>query len=87
MQDESRQAILAPGVDGGIGRGTGYRVVISTSEPAVRTYASCSTGTSCRVTKTVRIRPGQEMSWQIKVVWTRGNRLAAGVKVCLDART
>jgi hypothetical protein len=68
-------------------RGTGYHVVISTTEPVVRTYASCSTGTSCRVTKPVRIRPNQEMSWEVRIVKTRGNRLVAGFKVCLDGRS
>jgi len=42
--------------------GTGYKVVISTREPTVRTYRTCSTGTSCLVRKRVPILRGQEMS-------------------------
>src|SRR6266568_9406013 len=42
--------------------GTGYKVVISTTKPAVRTYRTCSTGTSCLVLKRAAIANGAEMS-------------------------
>jgi hypothetical protein len=64
-------------------RGTGYRVQISTTEPQARDYASCSTGTSCLVGITVPILVGQEMSWSVKILKTRTNKLLSGFKVCL----
>jgi hypothetical protein len=64
-------------------RGTGYHVRISTSEPRVRTYALCFRGTSCRVAKAVPIGAEDEMSWEVRVVRTRGKLVVAGVKVCL----
>jgi hypothetical protein len=64
--------------------GTGYHVQIKTAEPTVRTYRRCFTGTSCRVTQTVRIRPNQEMSWEVRIIKTRTKRLVACYKVCLD---
>jgi hypothetical protein len=64
-------------------RGTGYRVQISTTEPQARDYASCSTGTSCLVGIRVPIVVGQEMSWSVKILKTRTNKVVAGFKVCL----
>jgi hypothetical protein len=63
--------------------GTGYHVVISTAEPAEKNYATCSTGTSCRVAKAVPIGAGDEVSWNVKVVRTRDKQPVAGYKVCL----
>jgi hypothetical protein len=67
-------------------RGTGYRVVISTTEPQLRQYASCSTGTSCIVSKRVALLAGQEMSWSVTILKIRGNNLVGGFKVCLIGR-
>jgi hypothetical protein len=67
-------------------RGTGYRVQISTTEPQARDYASCSTGTSCLVAIRVPILVGQEMSWSVKILKTRTNKLVAGFKVCVYGR-
>jgi hypothetical protein len=64
-------------------RGTGYHVQISTTEPQARDYARCSTGTSCLVGSRVPILVGQEMSWSVKILKTRTNKLVAGFKVCL----
>jgi hypothetical protein len=63
--------------------GTGYQVVISTAEPDEQNYATCSTGTSCRVAQGVPIAVGHEFSWNVKVVRTSDSRTVAGYKVCL----
>jgi hypothetical protein len=68
-------------------RGTGYHVKISTSEPRVRTYATCFSGTSCRVATAVRIKASEEMSWLVRVIKTREKRVVAGVRVCLVGTT
>ncbi len=67
-------------------RGTGYYVQIATGEPLVRELARCSRGTSCVVPKTVPITKSQELTFTVKVVKTRGNKVVAGYRACLDGR-
>ena len=67
-------------------RGTGYRVVVATTEPVEQTYAACSAGRSCRVSKAT-ISPGLEMTWKVTIVKTRGNRVVGGLLVCLVGRS
>ena len=52
--------------------GTGYQVVISTTEPSVRTWQTCKTGTSCVVPKAVPILNGQEFSWTVRILMKKG---------------
>jgi hypothetical protein len=66
-------------------KGSGFLIVISTSEPADRDFARCSTGTSCEVSKRVAIKDGQEMSWNVKIL-TSAKKLVSGFKVCLIGR-
>jgi len=67
-------------------RGTGYYVVISTTEPLLKEWARCSTGTSCLVNKRVPLLVSQEMSWSVTIRKARGNALVSGFKVCLAGR-
>ena len=69
-------------------QGTGYRVVISTTEPIARTYRTCTTGTSCLVAQTVPILNKQEMSWTVKVVKVQPHHITVlgGFMVCLVGR-
>jgi hypothetical protein len=64
-------------------RGTGYYVLISSTEPVNRNYARCFTGTSCLVPRRVPISVNQEMTLTVKVLTTNRNRLVAGFKACL----
>ena len=61
--------------------GTGYEVAITNSRPPVD--EKCSTGTSCRVPQKVPILDTQEMTFMVKVLTTRGQKLVTGFKVCL----
>jgi len=70
----------------GNARGSGYYVVISTTEPQRRDYKTCSVGTSCLVSQKAQILAGQEMTWTVRIIKTQGKRLAAGFKVCLVGR-
>jgi len=67
----------------GDARGSGYYVLISTTEPVARDYVRCSTGTSCLVPGKVQLLANQEMSWSVKLLTVRGNKVVAGFKVCL----
>ena len=69
--------------------GTGYKVVISTTEPSVRTWRTCSTGTSCPVNKSVPILKGQEFSWTVRILKKKGRVLTivGGFMVCLARGT
>jgi hypothetical protein len=60
----------------------GYSVTVSTSEPVQKQYAACKTGTACRPTRTVRIVPQQEMSWQVTVLDRSGAEVDS-YQVCL----
>jgi len=66
-------------------QGTGYKVVISTTEPAARTYRTCSVGTPCLVPKLVSIARGQEMSWTVRImkITARQRLILSGFMVCL----
>jgi hypothetical protein len=66
--------------------GTGYYVVVSTTVPEKRDHASCTTGTSCPVPAKVPIKDGQEMTWEVKVMTTRGDKVATALRVCLIGR-
>ena len=70
----------------GSATGSGYYVVLSTTEPKVKDFATCRTGTSCLVTKTVRILDGQEMSWTVRIVKKSNLLPVAGYQVCLVGR-
>jgi hypothetical protein len=69
--------------------GTGYKVVISTTEPGVRTYRTCSTGTTCVVPRLVAIHNHEEMSWVVKIMKVRGHitQILSGFMVCLVRNT
>jgi hypothetical protein len=67
-------------------KGTGYYVVVSTGEPEKRDHATCTTGTSCLVPTKVPIEDGQEMTWEVRVMTTRGDKVAAALRVCLVGR-
>jgi hypothetical protein len=62
-------------------RGTGYYVTISVEN---KVYARCSTGTTCRVPKRLPLPAGNEVSWTLQLMTTRGNKIADGFKVCLE---
>jgi hypothetical protein len=66
--------------------GTGYSVVISTAEPTERTWATCSTGTSCRVPAAVPLEVDQELSWELEVVTNQGEKVVDGYRICLVGR-
>jgi hypothetical protein len=70
----------------GDARGTGYRVIMETTEPFNVTYATCSSGTTCRVTKPVFIQSSQEMAWKITVVKGR-TKVVGGILVCLVGKS
>ncbi len=67
-------------------RGTGHFVQIGIGEPLVRELARCSRGTSCVVPKRVLILKSQELTLTVRVRTTRGNRVVAAYKACLDGR-
>jgi hypothetical protein len=66
-------------------RGTGYKVVISTTEPTVHTYRTCSTGTSCLVPKLVPVQNGEQMSWIVRIMKVKPHfvKIVGGFMVCL----
>jgi hypothetical protein len=66
-------------------QGTGYKVVISTTEPGLHTYATCVSGTSCIVRKPVPIVHNEEMSWTVRVIKVQPHRITilSGFMVCL----
>ena len=65
--------------------GTGYQVQISTTEPAVKIWKTCKTGTSCVVPKAVPILNGEEMSWTVRIMVKKPHlvKVIAGFMVCL----
>jgi hypothetical protein len=65
-------------------RGTGYYVLISTSEPVSKDLARCSSGTSCLVPKRVPIAFNQEMTLTVKVLKRPSDMVAAAFKACLN---
>jgi hypothetical protein len=67
-------------------KGTGYYVVVSTTVPEKRDHAKCTTGTSCLVPTKVPIKDGQEMTWEVTVMTTRGDKVATALRVCLVGR-
>jgi hypothetical protein len=69
-------------------RGTGYRVVISTTEPEEQTYRTCTAGTSCLVSQRVPIVRKEEMSWTVKVIKVQAHHITVlgGFMVCLVGR-
>jgi hypothetical protein len=65
--------------------GSGYRVVITTTEPTVRTWRTCTTGTSCLVPQQVPMLKGEEMSWTVRVMKVKPHfvKIIGGFMVCL----
>jgi hypothetical protein len=59
--------------------------VISTTEPTVRTWKTCSTGTSCTVPQQVPILNGEQMSWTVRLMISKPHfvKIIAGFMVCL----
>jgi hypothetical protein len=66
-------------------QGTGLKVVISTTEPNVRTWRTCSTGTSCSVPGQVPILNGEQMSWIVRIMEIKHHyvKVLSGFMVCL----
>jgi hypothetical protein len=67
-------------------RGTGYQIELATTEPVERVQAVCKTGTSCRVTRTIRIKRAVEMSWKV-TIYSKVGFPVGGFVVCLVGRT
>ena len=69
-------------------RGSGYRVVISTTEPELKTFRTCTAGTSCLVSQLVPIVHKEEMSWTVKVIKVQTHHITVlgGFMVCLVGR-
>jgi hypothetical protein len=65
--------------------GAGYRIQISTTEPAQKIWRTCKTGTSCPVSQAVPIRKGQEFSWTVRIVRVKTHlyQVVGGFMVCL----
>jgi hypothetical protein len=65
--------------------GSGYKVQITTTEPTVRTWRTCSTGTSCLVPKQVPILNGEQMSWTVRLMISKPHfiKVVGGFMVCL----
>jgi hypothetical protein len=66
--------------------GSGYRVVIATVDhPPIRTWRTCTTGTSCSLAKAVPILKGQEQSWLVTIVKKKPHliQIIGNVMVCL----
>lgn len=65
--------------------GTDYKVQISTTEPTVRTWRTCSTGTSCAIPGQVPILKGEQMSWIVRLEIKRHHfvKLLGGFMICL----
>ena len=70
-------------------QGTGLKVVISTTEPIVRTWRTCSTGTSCVVPSQVAILNGEQMSWIVRLMEVKRHyvKILSGFMVCLARHT
>jgi hypothetical protein len=66
-------------------QGTGYRVVITTTEPTTRTWRTCTSGTSCLVPQQVPIVKGEEMSWTVRIMKVQPHfiKILSGFMVCL----
>ena len=67
--------------------GTGYKVLVRTAIPAGKTYATCVTGTECKVTEPVELREDMELTWEVRVVTAQDGKLVDGFKVCLVGRS
>jgi hypothetical protein len=65
--------------------GTGYQIELATSEPTEHVFEVCKRGTSCRVSKTIRIRNGMEMSWKV-TIYSKTGFPVGGFVVCLVGR-
>jgi hypothetical protein len=61
---------------------TGYYVKLSVGK---KVYARCSTGTSCPVPGDVPLARNALMSWTVQLLTRKGDKVADGFKVCLDA--
>ncbi|HEX4323676.1 MAG TPA: hypothetical protein VHZ77_03485, partial [Gaiellaceae bacterium] len=61
--------------------GTGYYVTISIGN---KVYARCSTGTTCPVPQKLPLGVGDEVSWTLQLMTTKGKKVADGFKVCLE---
>jgi hypothetical protein len=66
--------------------GTGYKVLVRTAIPARKTYATCTSGTACKVPAAVEIREDMELTWEVHVVTAQDGKLVDGFKVCLIGR-
>ena len=62
-------------------RDTGYYVKISAND---KVYATCTSGTTCRVPEQVPLAVNDEFSWTVQLLTTKGNKVAGGFKVCLE---
>jgi hypothetical protein len=69
--------------------GSGYKIVISTTEPTLKTWKSCSTGTSCLVAGQVPILNREQMSWTIRLMISKYHfiKILSGFMVCLARHT
>ena len=67
-------------------RGTGYDVVLATTQPTNKTHATCRTGTSCPAPAAVPLGVDQEMTWELRLVTVKGDRVVGGAKICLVGR-
>lgn len=63
--------------------GSGTFVRVSTSEPDEKVYASCFSGTSCKIPAAVPLGIDIETSWYVELVTTKGHKVLAGYKYCL----
>ncbi len=65
--------------------GSGYKIEISTTEPTLRTWKTCSTGTSCLVAGQVPIVNGEQMSWTVRLLISKHHfiKIISGFMVCL----
>jgi opacity protein-like surface antigen len=69
--------------------GSGYKIEISTTEPTLKTWKSCSTGTSCLVAGRVPIVNGEQMSWTVRLMISKHHfvKIISGFMVCLARHT
>jgi hypothetical protein len=69
--------------------GTGYKVQIQSTEPTVRNWRTCSTGTSCVVKQKVPLANGEQMSWTVRLLIKKPHfvKLLSGFMVCLARHT
>jgi hypothetical protein len=65
--------------------GTGYRIQITTTDPVVRTWRTCTTGTSCAVRQQPTILKNQQYSWIVRLIKGKRPRIVIfnGFMVCL----